>query len=236
MNWVTCLYFFISRSLCPYLKWPEGEICTNSPGTNVPLPECTYIVRCTNTMGVFYACKACLCYRRWFRLNSKSYSCKKKCMNALYRSRRWKAQSNSFIEKALPKFISLQFLHFTFFIFLIAIHSYEANTKGLVTKALSDTLVEPVTSNEVSWSTHKSFIQMKWSLYTSDLTVEYITSEVHSFISSSRRLFNWISHTGRMLYLLSLYLSFLWKDMRRHMRTCDEPFTTASVREKIKNF
>jgi hypothetical protein len=24
--------------------------------------------------------------------------------------------------------------------------------------------------------------------------------------------------------------------MRRHMRTCDEPFTTASVREKIKIF
>ncbi len=24
--------------------------------------------------------------------------------------------------------------------------------------------------------------------------------------------------------------------MRRHMRTCDEPFTTASVREKIKKF
>jgi hypothetical protein len=53
--------------------------------------------------------------------------------------------------KKLYKIYFSLIVTFTFFIFLSAFHSYDANK--LVTKALTDTLAEPVTSKEVSLST-----------------------------------------------------------------------------------
>ncbi len=95
-----------------------------------------------------------------------------------------------------------------FFIFLIAIHSYEANKPG---HQSPHGHLQNLLDQKRCLCQRKNLLSKQMLLLhiRKDLTVEYITSKVHSLMSPSL-LLNWIVHTGRILPAFPL-LVFLVK-------------------------